>query len=278
MAPGRWLHRIAVTLWSPATCEWFLDPAIADLQHDCARATTLAQHARALTHGYVSVWTGLAACAVYASRESDSRAFSTRARTAFLLTVAMALVLEFVLMHTSFATRHYVVTRVPYVGFAAMTDTATLRFGVPAAMFPAIFHAARRAAAPPRAAAVRAIALGALATFVASGFVAPALDRIRAIRDRDAFIAATGRYDMQPPIDWQLDRYAAAKLWPALIRGALAPPPHRFAGYPNYVAPEDQDFQRSHRREIYQRTFGVVLALALGVFGWWAARLWRTSP
>jgi hypothetical protein len=277
VTPGRWIHRIAVTLWSAAACERFLEPAIADLQHDCAGATTPTQHARALAHGYVAVWVGLAACAIHDRSGSESHAFTARARTAFLLTVAIAFVLEFVLMHTTFATRHYIVTRVPYVGFAAMTDTATLRFGLPLAMFPAIFYAASRAAAPPRAAAVRTIALGALATFIASGFVAPSLDRMRAIRDRDAFVAATGRHDMQPPLDWQLDRYAGAKLWPALIRGALAPPPHRFAGYPAYVAPEDQDLQRSHRQEIYERTFVVMLAIALGVFGWTAARLRHMS-
>lgn len=273
MVPGRWIHRIAVALWSSATCERFLEPAIADLQHDSARATTPAQHARALANGYVAAWVGLAACAVHDSSRAESRAFSTRARTVFLLTVSIAFVLESVLMHTSIVTRRYVVSRVPYVGFAAMTDTATLRFGVPLAMFPAIFDAACRAAAPLRGATVRAIALGALATFVASGFVAPALDRIRAIRDRDAFVAATGRYDMQPPLEWQLDRYPPAKSWPALIRGAVAPPPHRFAGYPTYVAPEDQGLQRRHRQEICERTVVVVLAVAFGAFGWTAARL-----
>jgi hypothetical protein len=272
VTPGRWIHRIAVTLWSSAACERFLEPAIADLQHDCARATTPAQQARALARGYVAVWVGLAACAVHDGGESESRAFGTRARTAFLLTVAIAFVLEYVLMHTSIATRHYVVTRVPYVGFAAMTDTATLRFGLPLAMFPAIFYAACSAGRPPRRAAVRAIALGALATFVASGVVAPSLERIRAIRDRDAFVAATGREDMQPPLEWQLDRYPPAKSWPALIRGALAPPPHRFAGYPAYVAPEDRGLQRWHRHTIV-----VALAIALGVFGWTAGRLRHRS-
>jgi len=81
----------------------------------------------------------------------------------------------------------------------------------------------------------------------------------------------------QPPLEWQLDRYAGAKLWPALIRGALAPSPHRFAGYPTYVAPEDQDLQRLHRQETYERTISVVLALALGMLGWSAARLRRVS-
>jgi len=136
---------------------------------------------------------------------------------------------------------------------------------------------AARHAAPPRAAAVRAIALGALATFVAAGVVEPSLDRVHTIRDREAFVAATGRYNMQPPLEWQLDRYPPAKSWPAVIRGALAPPPHRFAGYPTYVAPEDQDLQRFHRQEIYQRTLVVALAIALGGFGWMAARL-RHKP
>jgi hypothetical protein len=272
VTPGRVIHRIAVALW-PEACERFLEPAIADLQHDCARAATLAEYAHALTHGYVAVGICLAACAVHDSRGSESRAFNARARIAFLLTVAIAFALELVLMHTSTVARHYVVTHVPYVGFAAMTDTATLRFGIPLAMFPAVFYAAGRGAAAMRGAAVRAITLGALVTFVASGFVAPSLDRIRAIRDRDAFVAATGRYDLQPPFEWQLDRYPPAKTWPALIRGALAPPPHRFTGYPNYVAPEDQGLQRWHRQAIYERILLVALAIAFGVFGWTAARI-----
>ena len=222
MTPGRIIHRIAVALWSRAACERFVEPAIADLQHDCARATTAAQCARALAHAYIAVWIGLAACAIHNSGGSESRAFNTRARTAFLLTVAVAFGIELILMHTSAAARLYIMTRVPYVGFAAMTDTATLRFGIPVAMFPALFYASSGAAASPRGAAVRAVVFGALATFVASGFIAPSIDRVRAIHERNAFVAATGRDDMQPPLEWQLDRYPPAKPWPAQLCWALS--------------------------------------------------------
>jgi hypothetical protein len=164
-----------------------------------------------------------------------------------------------------------------YLGWSARMNAATLMFGVPVAMFPALMFASRRRATFRPGAAVLLLALGVLLTIVSSGWVAPAVARADSIEQHDRFVRDTGGRFYTQPIEVQLDRYPDSKAWPDLIRGAIAPPKHRYPGYPNFVAPEDRGLREWHRAVIRERVLLVVFALVAGLMGWWlgTSRLWR---
>ena len=76
-----------------------------------------------------------------------------------------------------------------------MSDTATLRLAVPVAMFPALFDAVWWTPRVGRATVIRAIVLGSLLAMIASGWLAPAIERGarggNATRSRSPRTAAT---------------------------------------------------------------------------------------
>jgi hypothetical protein len=279
MRPGSWLQRIARVTCSDDLRERVLEPTIADLQHDYARSADPARRLRALFRGYAAYWQSFGWCIARDAFAGNARDFNARAATAFLVAVITAAMVEMLIMHASDASRSFVVLMHPvwpYVGYSAMSDTATLRFGVPLAMFPALFYATRYSAHFTRGAALRTIAFGALLTIAASGWIAPGVERWRNLREHQAFLAAThGRFYYSEPIEWSWDRYPELKTSPDLIHGAIAPAPHRYPGYPTYVAPEDRDLHRYHRLEIYERLFMMVLAIAAGLLGSTMGRLHR---
>jgi hypothetical protein len=279
MTPGLWLHRIARAVCSTESCRQVLEPAIADVQHDYARSADSVRRGQALLRGYAAFWQSLAWCLAHDAFGGNAREFNSRAAIAFLVALTTVGVVEMLVMHTSEAIRRLVVCTHPiwpYVGFSAMSDTATLRFGVPLAIFPALFYATRRSTHFTPSAALRTIAFGLLITIVASGWIAPGVERWRSLRERDAFAAATHGRIYMDPIEWSWDRSPQSKTWPDLIRGAFAPPSHRYPGYPNYVAPEDRDLTRYRRLEIYVRLFMAALAIGAGLLGWATGRIGRT--
>jgi hypothetical protein len=139
----------------------------------------------------------------------------------------------------------------PYVGWSVYINSATLTFGVPLALLPALWYAARRSHSSRSTVALATIALGIMLTFVSSGWIAPAVVSGNA--------RTPTRFDSCPDCE----------AWPELIRGALAPPIHRYPGYPNYVAPEDRGAAEWHRSVIKERLLLLVLALISGLCGWW---------
>lgn len=270
MTPGFLLGRIARAVCSADPCRRVLDPAIADLQHDYARAPSTRRRISALAAGYAAFWQSLGWCVVIDARSRESREFNVRAAVAFAITVATLAAVEELMMHASLATNSFVVRHVWYVGFSAMSDTATLRFGVPLAMFPALFYATRRSAGFTRAAAIRTIALGAVVTVASSGWIAPAFERWKGARQRDAFLRDTGGRIYLPPVEEHA--YPPNDSWPDLFRGAVAPDRHRYPGYPTYVAPEDRGLREFYRMTIYDRLFLIDLALLAGLLGRAAGR------
>ena len=137
-------------------------------------------------------------------------------------------------------------------------------------MFPALFYAARHSARFTRAARIRTIALGALLTIISSGWVAPAFERWKGARQRDAFVRATAGRIYLPPVEEH--GYPPSESWPDLIRGVVAPDRHRYPGYQNYVAPEDRGMREVYRMTIYDRLFLIDLALLAGLLGCTAGR------
>jgi hypothetical protein len=272
MTPGAMLRRLARAACSADLCDRVLEPAIADFQHDLAHATGARRRLHALLHGYAAFWQSLGWCVAQDASSRDARQFNGRAAVAFVLAVSAAAAIEAMVMHTSPTIHRFVVMHFPYVGFSARTDTATLRFGIPLAMFPALFRATRRSAHFTRATALWTISFGASLTFIASGWLAPSVERWHMLQQRDHFIVATGGRYYMSPVEWEVDRYTPAKSSSDLIRGALAPDPHRFPGYPRYVAPEDRDLQRYHRLAIYDRLALIALAVVAGLAGWIFAR------
>lgn len=266
------LGRLAGAMCSADLCRRVLEPAIADLQHDYTRATDFPGRLRALFRGYSAFWLSFGWCFAQDAFTRDANEFNTRAAIAFLIAVGAAAAAEALLMHGSQASRGFILMHPTYVGFSARTDTATLRFGIPLALFPALFYATRRVPRFTPAAALRTIALGTMLTIIASGWVAPSFERWQSLRQRDAFTLATGGRYYLPPIEWYLDDYPESKTWPDLIRGALAAPRHRFPGYPVYNAQVDRDLDRFHRRVIYDHVLLVVLAIVTGLLGWRMAR------
>src|SRR5471032_1635805 len=200
MTPGFLLRRIARVVCPADLCQHVLDPAIADLQHDHGRARSTGR-LRALAGGYAAFWQSLGWCVVIDARSRESREFNVRAVAAFTITVAALAAVEELMMHASLTTRSFVVRHVWYVGFSAMSDTATLRFGIPLAMFPALFCATRRSAGFTRAAAIRTIALGALVTMISCGWATPAFERWKGARQHEALVRATSGHIYLRPVE-----------------------------------------------------------------------------
>jgi hypothetical protein len=113
------------------------------------------------------------------------------------------------------------------------------------------------------------LAFGMALTTLSSGWIAPAIDRARAIKEHDQFVKDTGGRIYVAPIEQGLYGYPDGKAWPDLIRGAFAPLRHRYPGYPNYVAPEDLGAPAWHRAVIRERLLLIVFAWIAGLTGWW---------
>ena len=153
-----------------------------------------------------------------------------------------------------------------YVGWYARFQSATLMFVVPMAIVPALRYAIRLGSPAACATRVAAVVFGLILVTVASGWVAPALERMKTRRMWDDFAAQThGRYYMEP-IDVVFDRSSTAKNLPGLIRAALSPPAHRFPGYPNYVAPEDRFAQLGYWRDLKFRGLLLTIAAFMSTF------------
>ena len=267
MKPGAVLHRMARVTCTSDCYERVLEPALADLQHEWHGA-----HSRsALLRNYAAFWQSWGACVLRDATSGESQSFNSAALSALALTIAGTWLIEFALMHASLAS-HRLVRHVPYIGFYAMFDTATWRYGVPLAIGPALFYTASRTTRVVPAAYLTTIALGALFTVISSGWIAPELIRRDLTRQHDAFArwaahapssSANGIY--VPPLDFSL--FQEAKSWPELIRSATEPPRHQFPLMPRYVDPGEANRPAADRQEIMDRLFLVLLAFGSGVAG-----------
>jgi hypothetical protein len=278
---GTVLHRISRAC-SAHLRQTVLEAAIADLQQECADSTGGRERVRALVSGYVAFWRSFGWCLWRDAVASESRGFLSVAGAAFAMTLAALAAAELLLLHTDprlriaamrvlYSGRYGV-----YVGWSALINVATLMFGVPVAMFPALLFAARRRGAVMPAAPLLTIAAGVVITIIASGWVAPAIVRFDQIQ-------SYGRAPRVLPevesLESQIDAYPDGKAWPALIRGANAPLKHRYPGYPNYVAPEDAGLPEWHRAVIRERLALIALGLVAGCLGYLAGTLWsRRHP
>jgi hypothetical protein len=271
MAVGDTLHRIARRGCSSELCDQVLEPAIADLQHEYAHVGRA--RLRPLLGGYAAFWWSFASCLARDGAARESRGYLGAAAVAFLVVVGTLGACEALFLHTVPDLRaatlrmFYWGPYLPYVGWSARINVATLMFGLPLAMLPALLYATRRGAAFTPGAALLAIALGTLLTIASSGWVAPAVVRLDGIRQHDLFVDSVGRRYQIPPIDF--DGCPDCQTWPGLIRGAVAPLKHRYPGYPNYVAPEDRGLPAWYRRVVRERLLLIVLAMLAGLAGWW---------
>ena len=148
------------------------------------------------------------------------------------------------------------------------SGTATLRYGVALAMFPAMAYARTRSNRRTPAAGAAAIAVGTLLTLASSGWLAPAVESRQAVREHEDFVRGTNGRIYTLPLDVTLATSPMTKPWPALIRGAFEPAPHRFPGYPWYDAREDKAAHDSHWWEIRERVFISVVGVLVALFGW----------
>jgi hypothetical protein len=263
MAAGDTLQRLARALCSDDLCDRVLEPAIADLQHD---GGSLA--------GYAAFWRSLAWCVARDACARESRPFHIRAAVAFAITVGVIGAAEVVFLHTGFGLRQgalrvlYWVPFMRLIRWSAWLDTGTLMFGVPLAMLPTLWYSARRNPTLPSAAALGTIAVGVLMTLLSSGWIAPAVVRTESIIQRERrLVSGEGivTYARYSRFDWGPE----AEAWPELVRGAFAPPIHRFPGNPTYVALEDRGVAAYHRTVIKERLLLLALALLSGLLGWW---------
>ena len=270
MAVGDTLHRIARSGCSPALCGSVLEPAIADLQHQCAHAGRV--RLGPLLGAYAAFWWSFLWCLARDAAARESRAYLARAATAFAMVVGAMAASEALLLRTVPEIREAALHTVylafgPYVGWSARLSTATLLFGIPVAMCPALMSASRRRAPLRPAAALLAIALGTLLTIASSGWIAPAVVRWDTIRQHDRFVADTGgRYFIRPIA---FEDCPDCQAWPGLMRGAVAPLKHRYPGYANYVAPEDRNLPQWYRSVLRERLLLVAFATLAGLAGWW---------
>jgi hypothetical protein len=278
MAVGDTLHRIARDACSSDLCSRVLEPAIADLQHDHAQADGRAGRRRALVRGYAAFWRSFASCLVRDAGTRESRRYLGSASVAFLIVVGTLALNEILFLHTLQGVRNVVLrvlSRVPYlsyIGWSARINTATLTFGLPLAMLPALLYATRRRGIITPSAALLPIALGTILTTASSGWIAPAVVRWSVVAERDRFVAAIGGRRPVPPIDF--DGCPDCRAWPDVIRGARAPLKHRYPGYPNYVAPEDRGLPEWYQMVLRERLLLIALAISAGLIGW---RLGRFS-
>jgi hypothetical protein len=274
MAVGDTLHRIARNVGSADLCSRVLDPSIADLQHDYARASRPAERLRTLVGGYAAFWRSLAWCVGRDAVSRESRDGLAAAAAALVVVACTLGACEVLFLHTTPGLRMatfrvlYWGPFLPYVGWSARIDTGTLVFGLPLAMLPALLHATRRSVAFTPGAALLAIALCTLLTIASSGWIAPAVVRANTVRQYNRFIADSGGHNKIAIASVDLHGCPDCSAWPDLIRGAFAPLKHRYPGYPNYVAPEDRGLPEWYQMVLRQRLLLIILSIATGLIGW----------
>jgi len=259
MNRGRLLHALARRLCSPQRCANVLEPAIADLQHDSKRLA-----------GYRAFWISLADSLAHDVCERESRVLFGQAAAAFLAMIAMSAAVEAAVMRSPLRAA---VHAVPYLYWYALASSATLVWIVPLAIAPALLYGRRRAPQAAGVAGLGAAAAGVVLSLAASGWIAPAIERAGIVRQHEAFQAATNERFETVPLEVDLDRMSTAKSLPSLIKGALAPPAHRFPGYPNYVAPEDRFSHDAHWMDLKLRLLLLLVSVLSGIVGLWARSL-----
>jgi hypothetical protein len=263
--PGSLLLRIARGLCSPGRCAGVLEPLIADLQHELRSAHGI-DRLRRLGSGYCAFWPTFAACAARDVAERDSRVFLASAAKFFAVVVCASFVLEAIGMRWP-ASRALIV-RHPYIGWYALSSSATLLYAVPIGILPALAFGRYRSRPTSAAVGLLAATAGVLLTAAAAGWIAPAIERASIVRQHAALVAATPpRMAAPPSLDLVLWQSSTAKSIPVLVRDALAPPPHRFPGYPHYVAPEDAMAHDGHWRDLRFRMLLVLCAAVCGTIG-----------
>lgn len=252
--PGLLLLRFARALCSPARCANVLEPAIADLQHD-----------RRYARGYAAFWRSFAECLVRDAIDPASTALLTNAFAAFAGVLVMSAGVETVVMHSH--RLRAALPSVPWIGWYALSSSATLVWMAPIAIAPALLYGRRRSPASPGVASVAAAVAGVCLSIASWGWIAPAIERRDIVRQHAAFKAANHGRFAERPVEWELDRSSSAKSLPNLVGSALAPPAHRFAGYPNYVAPEDQGAHEAFWLDLRFRLILVLLSSASALLG-----------
>ncbi|HEV8211664.1 MAG TPA: hypothetical protein VGP77_16170 [Vicinamibacterales bacterium] len=272
MAVGDALHRIGRNLCSCDLCGRVLEPVIADLQHEYEHADGAAERFFALLGGYAAFWRSFGWCLARDAAARESRRYLGSASVAFLIVVGTLALSEILFLHTLQGVRNVVlrvlswVPYLSYIGWSARINTATLTFGLPLAMLPALLYATRRRGIITPSAALLAIALGTILTTASSGWIAPAVVRWSVVAERDRFVVAIGGRRQVPPIDF--DGCPDCRAWPDVIRGARAPLKHRYPGYPTYVAPEDRGLPAWYRSVLRERLLLIVFAILAGLIGW----------
>jgi hypothetical protein len=278
MRPGTTLHWLARLTCTSDRCDRVLEPALADLQHDWSTSRSWS----ALLRSYLVFWQSWGLCLLQDVIAPESRLFSVAALIAFALTVAGIALIELVLMHGSVAVRRLIISVPSRVVSAAMFDTATLRYGIPLAIGPAVVYATWRTTRVAPAAYLTAAALGMFVTVLSSGWIAPTLIRYDMTQQHDRFArwaahapssSTQGWY--VPPLDFST--FQPAKPWPELIRSAAAPPEHQSALMPRYVAPGEENRPAADRREIVERLLLLLLALGSTVIGATIGRITRAA-
>lgn len=266
--PGRHLYHLACVLCSASLRENVVVPAIADFQHQYAASAGTVARMDALVVGYMTVWQTLAWCLIRDALSPDSREFHWTAATAFLAAVAATASGEYLLFQTS-AAAHRLAMHVPYLYWSYVSTSATLEFGVPLAMFPALFYARARCGRPAAAVGLTTCAAAMLLTLASTGWLAPAVARQRSIRSHNEYVRRTAGRLYIDPLEWTLDRSPWSKSWPALVGGALRREPvRRYPEYPWNVAEVDVMLPRVHRQEILNRLFLVGIGLLAAILGW----------
>jgi hypothetical protein len=274
MQPGTRLRRMARLTCSSDHCDRVLEPALADLQHEWSASNNW----WALLRSYAAFWRSWGVCVLQDATALESRSFGGAALGAFALTFAGMALIEFVFMHGNFATRRLILSIPSRLVSAAMFDTATLRYGVPLAMGPAVLYATSRSTRVAPAAYLIPAALGMFLTVLSSGWIAPTLIRHDMTRQYEGYArwavhapSSSVRGWYTPPLDFS--SFQPAKSWPELIRSAVEPPRHQSALMPWYVAPGEENRPAADRHEIIERVFLVLLAFGSAVVGGTIGRL-----
>ncbi len=267
MNTGWMLLRMARAFCSVEECERVLEPAIADLQHDVRSAVGIIR-LRKLAGGYAAFWSAFTLCVVHDLSTPESVRFLGRTAAVFAAIVGSSFALEWMLVSANSVIRvTALVFSIPYVGWYARFTSATLMFVVPIAGLPALRHARKRARSVAGVTGFSGVAVGVVLTVFASGWLAPALERAKIVRQHRDFVQRTHGQFYLSPIEVTLDRNSTSKSLPDLVRAALAPPAHRFPGYPNYVAPEDRFSHDGHWRDLRFRALLVLISAAAGTIG-----------
>ncbi|HEX3702106.1 MAG TPA: hypothetical protein VHU82_02170 [Vicinamibacterales bacterium] len=281
MRPGNALHRMIRLTCSTEHVERVLGPALADLQYEWATSKNRWE----LLWGYLAVWRSWGACLLDEATSPESRSFGATVLGRFALTVAGLAAIEFVLMHSSFALRRQLLllnlplpTVLGRVVAAAMYDTATLRYGVPIAIGPALFYATRRTGRVAPAVYVPLLIFAIFGTVTTSGWIAPALVRREATRQHERFVAWAAHAPSSSVQGWyvpplEFSSFQPAKSWPELLHSAAEPPRHEFPLMPQYVAPGEQIRPAADRREVVERILLVVVAVSAAMAGATLGRL-----